>query len=40
MKLSAQEEKSLIWKKNYFGKRLRTFSEKSNRSLAFENTFF
>lgn len=27
-------------KKNYFGKRLRTFSEKSNRSLAFENTFF
>lgn len=27
-------------KKFYFGKRWRTFSEKSNRPLAFENTFF
>lgn len=34
MKLSAQEEES------DFGKILRTFSEKSNRLLAFENTFF
>lgn len=38
VKLSAQEESDL--KKIYFGKILRTFSEKSNRPLAFENTFF